>query len=119
MPLPDYNRNYNAEIYDAECQYNDMNDLTWLRQLCAEYGGPVLEVCIGTGRVAIPLAYDGLKVTGIDRSDAMLNRCREKLSVTPPDVKKRVALVKGDMRRFDIGKKFATVFIAFNSFLAM
>ena len=119
MPLPDYNTHYNAEIYDAECQYNDMDDLTWLRQLCAEYGGPVLEVCIGTGRVAIPLAYDGLKVTGIDLSDAMLDRCGEKLDVTPPEVKKRVTLVKGDMRRFDLKKKFRTVFIPFNSFLAM
>jgi hypothetical protein len=65
------------------------------------------------------LAYDGFKVTGIDRDENMLNRCREKLRLTPPEVQKRVKLVKADMTDFNIGRKFRTIFIVFNSFLAL
>lgn len=119
MAFPDYNRNYDAELYDIECHHADMGDLQFLRELCGQYGGPVLEVCVGTGRVAIPLAYDGLKVTGLDISNAMLERFREKLDVAPVEVRKRITIIKDDMRKFDVGKKFRTVFIAFNSFLAL
>ncbi len=43
-------------------------------------GGPVLELAIGTGRVAIPLARRGLSVTGIELSAPMVARLREKAS---------------------------------------
>ncbi|HSC73766.1 MAG TPA: class I SAM-dependent methyltransferase [Gaiellaceae bacterium] len=41
-------------------------------------GGPVLELAIGTGRIALPLAARGLRVHGIDLSEAMVARLREK-----------------------------------------
>ena len=39
-------------------------------------GGPVLDIGCGTGRLAIPLAREGLAVTGVDLSDGMLARAR-------------------------------------------
>ncbi len=121
MTIPDYNIDYDPEHYDLECEYvgPGEEDILFLRQLCADFGGPVLEICVGTGRVAIPLAYDGLKITGVDRDEGMLDRCREKLTIAPPEVRKRVSLVNADMREFSLEKKFRTAFIAFNSFLAM
>jgi ubiquinone/menaquinone biosynthesis C-methylase UbiE len=41
-------------------------------------GGPVLELAIGTGRIALPLAARGLRVHGIDLSGAMVAKLREK-----------------------------------------
>src|SRR5437764_3548892 len=41
-------------------------------------GGPVLELAIGTGRLALPLAERGLEVHGIDASEAMVAKLREK-----------------------------------------
>ena len=37
-------------------------------------GGPVLELAVGTGRVAVPLAQRGLRVSGIELSAAMVER---------------------------------------------
>ena len=47
-------------------------------------GGRTLELGCGTGRIAIPMAMSGVAVTGLDRSDAMLAICREKLSAAGP-----------------------------------
>jgi SAM-dependent methyltransferase len=41
-------------------------------------GGPVLELGVGTGRLALPLAARGFEVHGVDASDAMLQRLRSK-----------------------------------------
>jgi len=53
-------------------------------------GGPVLELGVGTGRIAVPLAERGVKVTGIDASQAMVDRLRQK------DPDGRIELVMGD-----------------------
>jgi len=41
-------------------------------------GGPALELAIGTGRIALPLASQGIGVDGIDISTAMVSRLRAK-----------------------------------------
>src|SRR5207237_6696700 len=41
-------------------------------------GGDALELGIGTGRIAVPLSARGVRVSGIDLSDAMVARLREK-----------------------------------------
>lgn len=52
--------------------------------------GPALELAIGTGRVAIPLAERGVPVTGIELSQPMIDRLREKVG-------DRIPVVRGDM----------------------
>ncbi len=71
--------------------------------------GPVLELAIGTGRLALPLAQRGLRVDGIDISPAMVDRLREHpggdtLSVTV-----------GDFADVDVPDRYALVFVAWNS----
>ena len=41
-------------------------------------GGPALELAIGTGRIALPLAARGIRVDGIDFSEAMVAKLRER-----------------------------------------
>ena len=53
--------------------------------------GRVLELGVGTGRLALPLAERGLAVTGLDASPAMLDRLRAKPGAD------RLTLVEGDM----------------------
>jgi SAM-dependent methyltransferase len=62
----------------------------------------VLELGCGTGRVLLPLARAGHRVIGVDRSLAMLARCRKKLSLESPAVQSRVALCEGDIRDFEL-----------------
>jgi len=53
--------------------------------------GPVLELGVGTGRLALALADRGLDVTGLDASGAMLDRLRAKPG------SERLTLLEGDM----------------------
>ena len=76
----------------------------------------MLEVGCGTGRVLIPTARAGLQITGLDQSVAMLNICRERLAMENADVQKRVNLVEGDMRDFELGQRFQLVTIPFRPF---
>ncbi len=82
-------------------------------------GHPVLELACGTGRVAIPIASEGIHVVGLDRSPAMLERAREK---TRPERSRRgarlpsVRWVEGDMRDFELPERFGLVLIPFRSF---
>jgi SAM-dependent methyltransferase len=77
----------------------------------------VLEYGVGTGRIAIPLARAGIDVTGVDYSQAMLSGLREKLDREEPDVRKRVRIVRGDMRRVRIGRRFPLIVAPFNAIL--
>jgi len=63
-------------------------------------GGPVLEVGVGTGRVAAAVARAGIDVVGVDVSPAMLARARDRLE--RDGVGDRVELIEGDMRRLDL-----------------
>ncbi len=75
----------------------------------------VLEIAVGTGRLAIPLAEAGHVVHGVDYSEPMLERCRAKLNAGSAAVRERVHLYQEDMRDFDLGRKFSFVFIPFAS----
>ncbi|HEY0510376.1 MAG TPA: class I SAM-dependent methyltransferase [Thermoanaerobaculia bacterium] len=82
-------------------------------------GGRVLELCCGTGRVSIPLARGGFRVTGVDLSAAMLDRFRENLGREAAEVAARISLVHADIARLDLGETFALALIPFNSLLCL
>src|SRR5262245_56323485 len=58
--------------------------------------GPVVELGVGTGRIAIPTACDGIAVIGVDSSAGMLEICREHAELA--GVADRVELRLGDLR---------------------
>lgn len=76
-------------------------------------GGPVLELGVGTGRLALPLADRGLAVTGLDASPAMLEILRTKPGAD------RLTVVEGDMADplpDAADGSFAVVLVGFNTF---
>jgi SAM-dependent methyltransferase len=86
-----------AAFYDWEnAQTIGRRDLAFWRRMAAAADGRVLELGTGTGRIAIPLAKDGVTLTGIDRSPAMLARARQR--VTRFRLERRLALLLGDIR---------------------
>jgi ubiquinone/menaquinone biosynthesis C-methylase UbiE len=86
-----------ADYYDWEnAQTVGRRDIPFWQRLARQAKGPVLELGCGTGRVAIPVAKKGTTVVGIDRSDSML--ARGAMRVGKAHVKKRVKLVRGDIR---------------------
>lgn len=88
-----------------------MQDLPFWVEMAKEYGDPILELACGTGRVSIPLAKEGFRVTGIDISDSMLAEAKKKLSQASVSVE----LVKADVRDFDLGKRFSLIIFPANS----
>ena len=61
-----------AEIYDNSPRGDEVATVAFLERLAG--GGPALELAIGTGRIALPLAARGVSVEGIDISPAMVAR---------------------------------------------
>ncbi len=101
-----------ADLYDDWLQRTDTADtVEFLGSLAG--GGPVLELAVGTGRVAVPLAGHGLAVHGIDASPAMVDRLRAK------EGGDRVTVTIGDMADVGVDGPFSVVFVVFNSFFAM
>ncbi len=71
---------------------------------------------VGTGRLVVPLLETGLEIHGLDASAAMLEVAKHKRSQFPSETAKRLHLHLGDMAQFDLGQKFALIYIAFRSF---
>jgi SAM-dependent methyltransferase len=105
-----------AEFADHIAPYKQRKDVDFWVEMAHESGGPVLEIGCGTGRVVLPIARAGIRITGLDLSPAMLSMCRQKLLHEPLSVRNRVQLVEGDMRRFDLDREFALVTTPFRPF---
>ena len=79
--------------------------------------GPVIELGVGTGRIAIPIAQAGQRVIGVDLSAAMLAEARRRAG--DAGVSDRIAFAEADMRAFVAEAPVALVIIPFRSFLHM
>jgi SAM-dependent methyltransferase len=99
-----------ARTYDAvyAALRDPSGDVGFYRSLAVASGGAVLELGCGTGRTLLPIAAAGVPCVGLDASAAMLAVLREKA--------RDVAVVQGDMRSFDLGRRFALVTIPFRAF---
>ncbi len=100
----------NGEHYDLLFA-GDTEQLIFWHECVQMYGDPILELAVGTGRIAIPLAQAGHRITGIDLSAAMLAEARHKAA----DQQLSLALHEGDMRQFDLGQRFRLVILANNA----
>jgi SAM-dependent methyltransferase len=78
-----------------------------LAQLAGD--GRALEFAIGTGRIALPLAERGVRVAGIDSSEAMLALLRDKPGG------ERIEAVVGDMAATRVDGEFSLVYLVFNT----
>ena len=105
-----------AEYYDYAPPVAGRRDLEFFLSHAKAQGDPVLELGCGTGRVLLELAKAGHRVTGLDLSERMLARCKEKLAALPPDARRRVTLVQGDMTAFNLGETFRLITIPFRPF---
>ncbi len=106
-----------AERYDAEVGEDFLGDQAFYLRLAREAaagGHKVLELAVGTGRVAIAVAKAGVQVVGLDQSPAMLEVAHGKAGDLA-----NLRLVQGDMVDFDLGETFGLVYIPARSFLLL
>lgn len=105
-----------AALYDYEYRRRRA-DVGFYRELARKRlgeGGRILELGAGSGRVTIPLARAGHEVVALDTSPAMLGKLRARVAALPSAVARRISIVEGDLRDFDVGKKFPLVVAVFN-----
>ncbi len=102
-----------ADEYDEhyEGYWDTEGAVERLAELAA--GGPVLELGVGTGRLALPLADRGLEVHGLDSSEDMLDRLRAKPGAD------RLTLRTGDFAEINVPGTFSLVVLAINTIFAL
>jgi SAM-dependent methyltransferase len=102
-----------AAVYDEQHAARDRSAAVSF--LAARAGaGPVLELGIGTGRVALPLAAaTGLAVFGIDASERMVEQLRAKRGGDA------IGVTMGDFADFALGRTFSLVYVVFNTFFSL
>ena len=102
-----------ARIYDP-WSVSVTEDVSFYVGEARRTGGPVVELGVGTGRIAVPTAAEGIRVIGIDSSPGMLEVCRERAELAgvadlldlrlgeleAPPVEERVGLVTCPFRSF-------------------
>jgi SAM-dependent methyltransferase len=104
-----------AAIYD-QWSAHMTEDVPFYVALAREADGPIVELAVGTGRVAIPVATEtGKPVIGVDLSPAMLAVARERATEARVDLDLRLQ----DMRDFKLDEPAALVYSPFRSVLHM
>lgn len=96
-----------AARYDDVPRGDEVETVDFLARLAD--GGPALELAVGTGRIALPLAERGVRVDGIELSEAMIARLREKPGGD------RIAVTLGDMAEAGSGGRYPLVYLVFNT----
>jgi predicted TPR repeat methyltransferase len=101
-----------ADVYDG--LYENLDTEGAVETLASLAGdGPVLELAIGTGRLALPLVERGLEVHGIDASEAMVAKLRDKSGGD------RVRVTMGDFADVAVDGRYALIFVAFNTLFGL
>jgi len=105
------------DLYDFEYPECSGPELDFWDLMVTQAGGPALELAVGTGRIAIPLARLGHEVWGLDTSEPMLDRAADKIRQLPAAVRGRLHLHAQSMSDFQFPTQFGLVYAPFNSFL--
>jgi SAM-dependent methyltransferase len=104
-----------AEIYDQRYLGMFESDTTaaatFLHQIAGT--GPALELGIGTGRVAVPLKEKGVEVHGIDASEAMVARLRDKPGGSD------IPVTIGSFAAFSLPTRYSLIYVVFNTFFGL
>ena len=102
-----------APIYD-DWSAHMTDDVAFYVELARETDGPLVELAVGNGRVAIPVAREtGRQVLGIDSSPAMLAQARERAV----EAGVKLDLREGDMRELDLEEPAALIYCPARSLL--
>jgi SAM-dependent methyltransferase len=100
-----------AEVYDRWAAHMT-EDVPFYVELARETEGPLVELAVGNGRVAIPVAREtGRRVLGIDLEPAMLAQARAKAGAAGVELELR----QGDMRELELDEPAGLIYVPFRS----
>jgi len=91
---------------------HETEDIFFWKRLASRYGGPILELGCGTGRILIPLAEAGYLITGFDINFQALVYLKNSLNIA---LRKNISIFQSNMDRFHLGIDFSLIFLACNT----
>lgn len=101
---------YDANIYDGLNTF--LTDLQFYKKwLPKNKNAKILELCCGTGRLTLPIAREGYKISGVDNSSSML----EQAKIKAIESGLKVDFINADIRTLELEEKYDLIFIPFNS----
>src|SRR6266550_8267021 len=104
-----------ARLYDPWSS-SVIEDISfYVEEALAAGVGPVIELGVGTGRIAIPTALAGVHLIGVDSSTEMLAVCLER--AREAGIADRLDLRLGDLRRPPVDERVALVTCPFRAYL--
>jgi SAM-dependent methyltransferase len=103
-----------AQLYDP-WSASVVEDVGFYLEEARRSGGPVVELGVGTGRIAVPIAAESIRVIGVDSSRGMLDVCARRAALAGVEVDLRV----GDLRRPPVDERVPLVIAPFRSLLHM
>jgi SAM-dependent methyltransferase len=104
-----------AELYDPWSRSVVEDVDFYVEEAVAVAPGPIVELGVGTGRIAVPIAIEGVRVIGVDSSEGMLRVCRATAALA--GVAELLDLRLGDLRRPPVTERVRLVTCPFRSFL--
>jgi SAM-dependent methyltransferase len=104
-----------ARVYDPWSRSVTEDVPFYLEEARRAAPGPIVELGVGTGRIAVPIAAEGMRVIGVDSSPAMLAVCRERAELA--GVADDLELHLGDLREPPVIERVRLVTCPFRSFL--
>ena len=105
-----------ARLYDPWSR-SVVEDVQFYLEEARRFGGPVVELGVGTGRIAVPIASDGIRVIGVDASRGMLEVCAERAALSGAAA--NLDLRAGDLRDPPVRERVPLVLCPFRSLLHM
>ena len=101
-----------AKLYDP-WSASVVEDVGFYLEEARRSGGPVIELGVGTGRIAVPIAADGIRVIGVDSSRKMLDVCAHRAALAGVELDLRA----GDLREPPVHERVPLVICPFRSLL--
>jgi SAM-dependent methyltransferase len=111
--------NPQGSAYDAIAEFYDpwsasvTEDVGFYLEEARSSGGPVVELGVGTGRIAVRIAADGIRVIGVDSSRGMLDICARRAALAGVELDLRI----GDLGEPPVGERVPLVICPFRSYL--
>jgi SAM-dependent methyltransferase len=112
VPVPPSPYDRIAELYDP-WSVSVTEDIGFYLEEARRSGGPVVELGVGTGRIALPIAGDGIRVIGVDSSRGMLQICARRAALAGVELDLRL----GDLRDPPVDERVPLVICPFRSYL--
>lgn len=107
---------FTAELFDLVPAYINRPDKDFYLRYATACAGRILELGCGTGRILLPIAEQGCRITGLDISEHMLSKCTQKLKSITTSSTDHVRLVQGDMTNFSLDDTFELAILPAHAF---